>query len=116
MHIGHNLCCRTGGCSYRESQQRERFAKRIKEGSGKSKQDLKDAKARLSQAAADCDSAQKALTIVSKDYEKVKSVSTKLSQEMYNALVAQFKSVLDIRDWEHIDLIISILKREERTL
>lgn len=80
--------------------------KRIKEGSGKSKQDLKDAKARLSQAAADCDSAQKALTIVSKDYEKVKSVSTKLSQEMYNALVAQFKSVLDIRDWEHIDLII----------
>lgn len=25
---------------------------------------------------------------------------------MYNALVAQFKSVLDIRDWEHIDLII----------
>lgn len=80
--------------------------KRIKEGSGKSKQDLKDAKARLSQAAADCDSAQKALAIVSKDYEKVKSVSTKLSQEMYNALVAQFKSVLDIRDWEHIDLII----------
>ena len=80
--------------------------KRIKEGSGKSKQDLKDAKARLSQAAADCDSAQKALAIVSKDYEKVKSVSTKLSQEMYNALVAQFKSVLDIRDWAHIDLII----------
>lgn len=80
--------------------------KRIKEGSGKSKQDLKDAKARLSQAAADCDSAQKSLAIVSKDYEKVKSVSTKLSQEMYNALVAQFKSVLDIRDWEHIDLII----------
>lgn len=80
--------------------------KRIKEGSGKSKQDLKDAKARLSQAAADCDSAQKALAIVSKDYEKVKSVSTKLSQEMYNALLAQFKSVLDIRDWEHIDLII----------
>lgn len=80
--------------------------KRIKEGSGKSKQDLKDAKARLSQAAADCDSAQKALTIVSKDYEKVKSASTKLSQEMYDALVAQFKSVLDIRDWEHIDLII----------
>lgn len=80
--------------------------RRIKEGSGKSKQDLKDAKARLSQAAADCDSAQKALAIVSKDYEKVKSVSTKLSQEMYNALVAQFKSVLDIRDWEHIDLII----------
>lgn len=80
--------------------------KRIKEGSGKSKQDLKDAKARLSQAVADCDSAQKALAIVSKDYEKVKSVSTKLSQEMYNALVAQFKSVLDIRDWEHIDLII----------
>lgn len=80
--------------------------KRIEEVSGKSKQDLKDAKARLSQAAADCDSAQKALKIVSKDYEKVKSVSTKLSQEMYNALVAQFKSVLDIRDWEHIDLII----------
>lgn len=80
--------------------------KRIKEGSGKSKQDLKDAKARLSQAAADCDSAQKALAIVSKDYEKMKSVSTKLSQEMYNALVAQFKSVLDIRDWAHIDLII----------
>lgn len=80
--------------------------KRIEEESGKSKQDLKDAKARLSQATADCDSAQKALTIVSKDYEKVKSVSTKLSQEMYNALVAQFKSVLDIRDWEHIDLII----------
>lgn len=80
--------------------------KRIEEESGKSKQDLKDAKARLSQAAADCDSAQKALKIVSKDYEKVKSVSTKLSQEMYNALVAQFKSVLDIRDWEHIDLII----------
>ena len=80
--------------------------KRIKEGSGKSKQDLKDAKARLSQAAADCDSAQKALAIVSKDYEKVKSVSTKLSQEMYNALVAQFKTLLDIRDWQHIDLII----------
>lgn len=80
--------------------------KRIGEESGKSKQDLKDAKARLSQATADCDSAQKALAIVSKDYEKVKSVSTKLSQEMYNALIAQFKSVLDIRDWEHIDLII----------
>lgn len=80
--------------------------KRIEEESGKSKQDLKDAKARLSQATADCDSAQKALKIVSKDYEKVKSVSTKLSQDMYNALVAQFKSVLDIRDWEHIDLII----------
>ena len=80
--------------------------KRIEKESGKSKQDLKDAKARLSQAAWDCDSAQKALAIVSKDYEKVKSVSTKLSQEMYNALVAQFKSVLDIRDWEHIDLII----------
>lgn len=80
--------------------------KRIEEESGKSKQDLKDAKARLSQATADCDSAQKALKIVSKDYEKVKSVSTKLSQEMYNALVAQFKSVLDIRDWAHIDLII----------
>lgn len=80
--------------------------KRIEEESGKLKQDLKDAKARLSQVTADCDSAQKALKIVSKDYEKVKSVSTKLSQEMYNALVAQFKSVLDIRDWEHIDLII----------
>lgn len=80
--------------------------KRIEEESGKSKQDLKDAKARLTQAAWDCDSAQKALTIVSKDYEKVKSASTKLSQEMYDALVAQFKSVLDIRDWEHIDLII----------
>lgn len=80
--------------------------KRKEKESGKSKQDLKDAKARLSQAAADCDSAQKALAIVSKDYEKAKSVSTKLSQEMYNALVAQFKSVLDIRDWEHIDLII----------
>lgn len=80
--------------------------KRIKEGSGKSKQDLKDAKARLTQAAWDCDSAQKALAVVSEDYEKVKSVSTKLSQEMYDALAAQFKSVLDIRDWEHIDLII----------
>lgn len=80
--------------------------KRIKEGSGKSKQDLKDAKARLSQAAADCDSAQKALAIVSKDYEKVKSVSTKLSQDMYDRLVAQFKTVLDIRDWQHIDLVI----------
>lgn len=80
--------------------------KRTEEKSGKSKQDLKDAKARLTQAAWDCDSAQKALTIVSKDYEKVKSTSTKLSQEMYDALVAQFKSVLDIRDWEHIDLII----------
>lgn len=80
--------------------------KRTEEKSGKSKQDLKDAKARLTQAAWDCDSAQKALTIVSKDYEKVKSASTKLSQEMYDALVAQFKSVLDIRDWEHIDLII----------
>lgn len=80
--------------------------KRKEKESGKLKQDLKDAKARLLQATADCDSAQKALAIVSKDYEKVKSVSTKLSQEMYNALVAQFKSVLDIRDWEHIDLII----------
>lgn len=80
--------------------------KRTEEESGKSKQDLKYAKARLSQAAADCDSAQKTLTIVSKDYEKAKSVSTKLSQDMYNALVAQFKSVLDIRDWAHIDLII----------
>lgn len=80
--------------------------KRIKEESGKSKQDLKDAKARLSQAAADCDSAQKALTIVSEDYEKVKSVSTKLSQDMYYRLVAQFKTVLDIRDWQHIDLVI----------
>lgn len=80
--------------------------KRKEKESGKSKQDLKDAKARLLQATADCDSAQKALAIVSKDYEKVKSISTKLSQEMYDALVAQFKSVLDIRDWEHIDLII----------
>lgn len=80
--------------------------KRTEEESGKSKQDLKYAKAQLTQAAWDCDSAQKTLTIVSKDYEKAKSVSTKLSQDMYNALVAQFKSVLDIRDWAHIDLII----------
>ena len=80
--------------------------KRTEEESGKSKQDLKYAKAQLTQAAWDCDRAQKTLTIVSKDYEKAKSVSTKLSQDMYNALVAQFKSVLDIRDWAHIDLII----------
>ena len=80
--------------------------KRVKFESGQSKQDVKDAKARLSQAAADCDRTKKALAIVSEDYEQAKSVSTKLSQEMYEALVAQFKSVLDIRDWEHIDLII----------
>lgn len=73
---------------------------------GQSKQDIKDAKARLSQAYAECDRTKKTLAIVSKDYEQAKSVSTKLSQEMYDALVAQFKSVLDIRDWEHIDLII----------
>lgn len=38
--------------------------------------------------------------------ERDRAYRSKLSQEMYNALVAQFKSVLDIRDWEHIDLII----------
>lgn len=80
--------------------------KRVKFESGQSKQDIKDAKARLSQAYADRDRTKKAFAIVSKDYEKAKSVSTKLSQEMYEALVAQFKSMLDIRDWEHIDLII----------
>lgn len=29
-----------------------------------------------------------------------------MSKEMYDRLVNQFKSVLDVRDWEHIDLII----------
>lgn len=38
--------------------------------------------------------------------ERDRAYRSKLSQDMYNALVAQFKSVLDIRDWEHIDLII----------
>lgn len=38
--------------------------------------------------------------------ERDRAYRSKLSQEMYDALVAQFKSVLDIRDWEHIDLII----------
>lgn len=80
--------------------------KRVKFESGQSKQDVKDAKARLAQAYAERDRTKKALAIATKDYVKAKSVSTKLSQEMYEALVAQFKSVLDIRDWEHIDLII----------
>lgn len=38
--------------------------------------------------------------------ERDRAYRSKLSQEMYNALVAQFKSVLDIRDWQHIDLVI----------
>lgn len=39
-------------------------------------------------------------------FEKERTRLTKLSQDMYDRLVAQFKSVLDIRDWKHIDLII----------
>lgn len=39
-------------------------------------------------------------------FEKDKAVLAKLSQAMYERLVAQFKSVLDIRDWKYIDLII----------
>lgn len=39
-------------------------------------------------------------------FEKDRTRLTKLSQDMYDRLVAQFKTVLDIRDWEHIDLII----------
>ncbi len=39
-------------------------------------------------------------------FEKDRTRLAKLSQDMYDRLVAQFKSVLDIRDWKHIDLII----------
>lgn len=39
-------------------------------------------------------------------FEKDRTRLTKLSQEMYERLVAQFKTVLDIRDWQHIDLVI----------
>lgn len=39
-------------------------------------------------------------------FEKDRTRLSKLSQDMYDRLVAQFKSVLDIRDWKHIDLII----------
>lgn len=39
-------------------------------------------------------------------FEKDRTRLTKLSQDMYDRLVAQFKTVLDIRDWKHIDLII----------
>jgi len=38
--------------------------------------------------------------------EKDREFRSKLSRQMYDRLVAQFKSVLDIRDWKHIDLII----------
>ena len=38
--------------------------------------------------------------------EKDREFRSKLSQDMYDRLVAQFKSVLDIRDWQHIDLVI----------
>ena len=39
-------------------------------------------------------------------FEKERTRLTKLSQDMYDRLVAQFKTVLDIRDWQHIDLVI----------
>lgn len=39
-------------------------------------------------------------------FEKDRTRLTKLSQDMYDRLVAQFKTVLDIRDWQHIDLVI----------
>lgn len=39
-------------------------------------------------------------------FKKEKAVLAKLSQAMHERLVAQFKSVLDIRDWKYIDLII----------
>lgn len=38
--------------------------------------------------------------------EKDREFRSKLSQDMYDRLVAQFKTVLDIRDWQHIDLVI----------
>ena len=38
--------------------------------------------------------------------ERDRAYRSKLSQDMYDRLVAQFKSVLDIRDWQHIDLVI----------
>ncbi len=39
-------------------------------------------------------------------YQNNLSFLPKMSKEMYDRLVNQFKSVLDVRDWEHIDLII----------
>lgn len=39
-------------------------------------------------------------------FEKDRTRLTKLSQDMYDRLVAQFKTLLDIRDWQHIDLVI----------
>ncbi|HCH73873.1 MAG TPA: hypothetical protein DEV87_01660 [Clostridiales bacterium] len=39
-------------------------------------------------------------------YQNNLSLLPKMSKEMYDRLVNQFKSVLDVRDWEHIDLII----------
>ena len=38
--------------------------------------------------------------------ERDRAYRSKLSQDMYDRLVAQFKTVLDIRDWKHIDLVI----------
>lgn len=38
--------------------------------------------------------------------ERDRAYRSKLSQDMYDRLVAQFKTVLDIRDWQHIDLVI----------
>ena len=39
-------------------------------------------------------------------YQNNLSLLPKMSKEMYDRLVNQFKRVLDVRDWEHIDLII----------
>ncbi|MDY4849378.1 MAG: hypothetical protein SO176_03920 [Bacilli bacterium] len=39
-------------------------------------------------------------------YENVKKLTIPTSEQLYSALVNQFNSTLDCRDWKHIDLII----------
>ena len=39
-------------------------------------------------------------------YENVKKLAIPTSEQLYSALVNQFNSTLDCRDWKHIDLII----------
>lgn len=39
-------------------------------------------------------------------YQKVKDVSVPTSKDLYNALYKEYNSIVDARDWKHLDLII----------
>ncbi len=39
-------------------------------------------------------------------YQKVKDVSVPTSKDLYNALYKEYNSIIDARDWKHLDLII----------